>query len=186
MRRWLAIAAVALALPAQAQNTAPDVFADGKDGAKVHVASGFICPLHIGLFERYAVGESDPQSGTAFCAYSALDGVYGTITLAKLSGAYDPLSAFAADFSEQEGTGGKKIAEATIRLGKSSPLSIFTRTYQTATLEDLSYRVLFTGAAVNGWAVETTIEYADPRDTPVEREFLKNVYTAAQTQIAAR
>ncbi len=186
MRRVLCLVALALALPAQAQNTAPDVFADGKDGAKVHVASGLVCPLHIGLFERDAVGESDPESGTAFCAYSALDGVYGTITIARLAGPYDPLSAFAAEFSEQEGTGGKKIGEATVRLDKSSPLVIYTRTYQTATLEDLSYRVLFTGAAVNGWAVETTIEFADPRDAPVEREFLKNVYTAAQTGIAAR
>jgi hypothetical protein len=169
-----------------AQDSAPDVFADGKDNAKVHVASGFVCPLHIGQFERDSVGESDPETGADFCAYSALDGVYGTVTIIKLSGPYDPPASLAADFSEQEGTGGKKIAEATITLDKQSALPVYTRTYQTATLEDLSYRVMFTAASINGWAVQTTIEYADPRDTPLEREFLKDVYAAAQMQIAAK
>jgi hypothetical protein len=184
-RLSLPLLCFALALPAHAQNTAPDTFADDKDGAKVHVASGFVCPQKIGLFERDAVGESDIDTGSDFCAYSALDGVYGTVTITRLAGAYDPLSSLALDFTEQEGTGGKKIAEADVKLGQP-PLAVYTRTYQTSTLEDLRYRVLFTGAAMNGWAVETTIEYADPRDTPVEREFLDAIYAAAKSDIAAK
>ncbi|HEX3810559.1 MAG TPA: hypothetical protein VHW02_12775 [Rhizomicrobium sp.] len=182
MKAFLPLALVLLALPAQAQNTAADVFMDGKDGAKVHVASGFVCPQKIGLFERDAVGQSDVD-GADFCSYAALDGVYGTITINKLAGDYDPKASLAADFTEQEGTGGKKVGEATIKLNKQSPLSIYARTYQTSSLEDLRYLVLYTGAAVNGWSLETTIEYADPRDTPVEREFLDTVYAAAPAQI---
>ena len=64
---------------------AGDTFADGADGAKVHVASGFVCPAKIGAFERDAVGESDPEAGADFCAYAALDGVYGTIRLVSVA-----------------------------------------------------------------------------------------------------
>jgi hypothetical protein len=40
--------------PAIAQTTSIDTFKDGPDEAKVHTASGFVCPLFIGHFERYA------------------------------------------------------------------------------------------------------------------------------------
>jgi len=175
---------VGISMPASAQVVAGDTFFDGKDGAKVHAASGFVCPAKIGLFERDAVGESDPATGADFCAYSALDGVYGTIKLAPLGGAYDPKASLALDFAEQEGTGGKQIAEAPATFGK--PLSIFTRTYETSKLEDLHYRVLFAGAQVKTWAVEATIEYADPRDTPVADDFLHAVYEAAPRDIRAK
>jgi len=172
-----------LAIPVAAQNTAADVFADGKDGAKAHVASSFVCPLRIGLFERDAVGQSDIDTGADFCAYSALDGVYGTITLIPLAGAYDPKTSLAQDFAETEQTGGKMISEGA---GKEGALSIYTRAYETAKLEDLHYRVLFAGAVVGKWAVEATLEFADPRDTPQERQFLAAVYQAAQNEIAAK
>jgi hypothetical protein len=171
-----------LSTPALAQNTAADVFADGKDGAKVHVASSFVCPLRIGLFERDAVGQSDIDTGADFCAYSALDGVYGTITLIPLAGAYDAKASLAQDFAETEQTGGQKISEGTA----PGALSIYTRAYETAKLEDLHYRVLFAGAVVGRWAVEATIEFADPRDTPQQRQFLAAVYQAAQNEIAAK
>jgi hypothetical protein len=171
-----------IASPALAQVVAGDTFADGKDGAKIHTASGFACPAKIGLFERDAVGESNPETGEDFCAYGALDGVYGTIKLIPLHGSYDARQAFTADFSEQEGTGGHQVSETT--LPASAPLpAIYTRSYATAQLEDLHYRVLFTGAAINNWAVETVIEYAEPRDTADEQEFLHAVYAAAQSQI---
>src|ERR1700742_3900873 len=83
--------------------TAGDVFADGPGNTKVHAASGFACPLQIGHLERDAVGERDPSQAADFCAYSALDGVYGTITLAALKGPYDPKAALVPDFQEQEG-----------------------------------------------------------------------------------
>lgn len=181
MRLALAVALVVLSTPALAQNTAADTFADGKDGAKVHVASGLICPLKIGLFERDAVGVSDSETGADFCAYSALDGVYGTITLTPLAGAYDAKISLAQQFTEQEQTGGKQIGE-----GPATALSVYTRTYETAKLEDLHYRVLFAGAAMGKWAVEATIEFADPRDTPQEKLFLDAVYKAAQSEIAAK
>ena len=184
MRYLLALMFVALAVPAQAQNTAADIFADGKDDAKVHVASGFVCPHKIGLFERDAVGNSDIENGADFCSYAALDGVYGIVTITKLNGGYDPKVSLASDFTEQEGIGSKKVAETTIKL-KQSPLAIYTRTYQTSTLEDLRYLILFTGASVDGWSVETAIEYADPRDTPGAMAFLHAIYSSAPSQIAA-
>ncbi|HEX4080684.1 MAG TPA: hypothetical protein VHX61_17620 [Rhizomicrobium sp.] len=171
-------------LPAVAQTVAGDTFADGKDGAKVHVASGFVCPAKIGAFERDAVGESDPQAGVGFCAYGALDGVYGTIKLIPLHGAYDAKQSLDGDFAEQEGTGGKPVAEGNITVAPGTPpLVAYARTYETAKLEDLHYRVLFTGAAIGNWAVETTIEFAEPRDVPDEMGFLHAVYAAARRGI---
>jgi hypothetical protein len=174
--------ACAWAAPAFAQNTAADDFADSGNGAKRHVASGFVCPAKIGSFERDAVGEYDPIVGADFCAYSVLDGVYGTIKLTPLRDGYDAKASMAPDFEEQEGTGGRKIAEAIVKIG-DGPLAVYTRTYQTARLEDLTYSVLFAGSAVKNWAVEATIEYADPRDTPQEKAFLDAVYKAALAQI---
>jgi len=121
---------MALAVAAHAQDAA-DPFADGANGAKVHSASGFVCPQQIGHFERDAVGERDPQAGADFCAYSALDSVFGTITLVPLRGAYDPKAMLAPDFVVQEGTGGRMIGETTQLLGqKAAPLSVYTRTYE--------------------------------------------------------
>jgi hypothetical protein len=185
MKTIFFLAALAATTPALAQNTAADVFADGKDGVKVHVASSFVCPLRIGLFERDAVGQSDIDTGADFCAYSALDGVYGTITLIPLSGAYDPKASLAQDFAETEQTGGRKISEGAAASAPGA-LSIYTRAYETAKLEDLHYRVLFAGGVIGHWAVEATIEFADPRDTPQERQFLAAVYQAAQNEIAAK
>jgi len=119
---------------ALAQDLSADAFTDGPNGAKVHVASGFVCPATIGHFERDAVGQSDVETGADFCSYAALDGVYGTIRLTPLSGPYDPKASLVQDFIEQEGTGGKRISENVVKV---APLAVFTRTYETAKLEDL-------------------------------------------------
>ena len=155
------IAAALLLLPAHAQNLA-DGFSDGKDGGRVHV-SGFVCPPKIGLFERDAVGEKDSTSNAGFCAYSERDGVYGTVTLTLLKGPYDPKASLGPDFVEQEGIGARQVAETTVKVA-GSPVGLYTRTYETSKLESLHYKMLFTGAPFGNWAVETTIEYADPRD----------------------
>ncbi len=139
--------------------------------------SGFVCPAKIGLFVRDAVGERDPKSQTVYCAYSALDGVYGTIVLVPLAGPYDPKTALVSDFLEQEATGGKKLGERSVALGGAG--GIYTRTYETTSLEDLHYRVLFTASAVGNWAVQVTMEYASPRDDALEQEFLNAVYAGA-------
>lgn len=172
-----------------AQAVPGDTFADGKDGSKVHTASGFVCPAKIGLFERDAVGESDPQAHVDFCAYSALDGVYGTITIAPADPSYDPRQSLARDFAEQEATGGKQIAEEHQALrgpGAAASILVYVRTYESAKLEDLHYRVLFAGAEMKGWAVESTIEFAEPRDVQVEQQFLNAIYAAAQSEIAPK
>lgn len=181
-------AAICVASACEAQTVAGDTFADGADGAKVHVASKFVCPAKIGPFERDAAGESDPGTGADFCAYAALDGVYGTIRLVPLHGSYDAKESLADDFAEQEGVGARKIYESQAPLAtpQSPPVPIYTRTYETAKLEDLHYRVEFTGAAIGDWAVETTIEFAEPRDVPEAQSFLRAVYEAAQNEIAAR
>src|ERR1700748_913595 len=101
MRQFFAICLVVLATTPAGAQTNVDVFSDGPAGGKVHAASSFVCPDKIGLFERDAVGERDPSTNADFCAYSALDGVYGTITLVPLAGPYDPKTALAPEFVEQ-------------------------------------------------------------------------------------
>jgi hypothetical protein len=177
----IALFAALLASPALAQNTALDTFNDGADNAKIH-KSGFVCPLHLGQFERDAAGQSDIGSGADFCSYAALDGVYGTITLIPLTGTYDPKTSMAQQFTEQEQTGGRKISEGDVKLGGST---VYARTYETSKLEDLHYRVTFAGAGLNGWAVEVTTEFADSRDTPEQKDFLDSVYSAAISEIKA-
>jgi len=174
---------LAVATAAAAQNIDP--FADARDGGKLHAASGFVCPARIGAFERDAVGEAG--KGTDFCAYSARDGIYGTIRLMRLDGPFDPQSALAPDFAEEEAQGGKRVADGMATLAtKPAPLAVYTRTYQTATLEDFRYRALFANAQFGNWVVETTIEYADPRDMGVENQFLHAVYAAARNEIAPK
>jgi hypothetical protein len=178
MRAWPLLFALA-ALPVSAEEA--DVFSGASDAAKVHVASGFVCPVKIGLFERDAVGERDPETGTDFCAYSALDGVYGTITIVPLKGPYDPKTALVPDFQELEGTGAKLIGEMPMKAG---PVTVYTRSYETTHLDAIHYRVQFAASAFGQWAVEATMEYASPRDDAVERDFLNTVYVQALEKIA--
>lgn len=176
---WLAI------VPAAAQTTNIDAFKDAADEAKVHSASGFVCPLFIGHFERDAFGERAPMQGSDFCAYSALDGVYGTITLTPLKAAYDPKTALAQEFTEQEGIGGRIIGESNVKIGGgTTPISVYSRTYETAALETLHYRILFSTGTVGNWAVEATVEFATPRDDEKLRDFVNAVYTEALVHIA--
>ncbi|MBL6853505.1 MAG: hypothetical protein ISS15_17865 [Alphaproteobacteria bacterium] len=172
--------------PAFAQTTDIDAFKDtGNDQAKLHVASGFVCPLFIGHFERDAFGERNPSTGADFCAYSAIDGVYGTITLTPLKGPYDAKQALAAEFTEQEGIGGKIIGEQTIGIGEGvNKIPVYYRTYETAALETLHYRILFSTGTVGEWAIEATVEFATPRDDEKQRDFLNAVYTEALVHIA--
>jgi hypothetical protein len=176
------LAALALAAAAPTQTT-NDVFSDGPANAKVHTASGFVCPGKIGLFERDAVGERDPEIDADFCAYSALEGVYGTITLVPLKGPYDPQTALVPEFVEQEDIGGKHIGEGTAKFGGTT---VYSRTYETTSLEDLHYRTLFAASAVGNWAVQVTMEYASPRDDAVEQEFMNAVYASALKTLAAK
>lgn len=184
MKFAIAALSLLLATPAVAQPAA-DPFKDGPGYAKIHVASGFVCPATIGPFERDAQGEKDVLKGSDVCSYAALDGVYGTIVLTPLTGPYDPKESLAPQFVELEGTGGRKIGEKTITLGgkKTPPLSVYTRTYRTARAESLEYRTLFAGAQIGNWAVEVTVEYADPRDTPAEKLFLNAAFGAAAKDV---
>ena len=164
---------------------AGDVFTDGAAGAKVHEASGFVCPGKIGEFERDAVGQRDPEAHEDYCAYSALDGVYAGVTLRPLPKNYDPREALAANFAVLDGTGGKLLAEWVQWLGpKTSQVSAYLRSYETARLESIHYRTVFASAAVGGWAVQVTVEYADPRDRELEQAFLNAVYDSAIAKIA--
>jgi hypothetical protein len=163
------------------------VFKDGPKGEKIHIASGFVCPDKIGRYIRDAVGESDLETGSDFCSYYALDGVYGTVTLTPLRGAYNPATSLSSEFIQQEGIGAKKIDEKTLKLGpKDHAIKVYARTYETSHLETLHYRITYTGAAYKGWIVETTTEYAEPRDDAVHKEFLDWVYGPALADVAAR
>jgi hypothetical protein len=181
--------AVLVVIPASAQDSGSDPFTDVRDGEKLHAASGFLCPARIGHFILDAVGEADPARGSDFCAYSALAGVYGNIRLTLLSEPYDAKTSLAPEFVEQEGAGAKRVDERMVALTArpgAPPLAVYTRTYETAKLDTLHYRVLFAGAQLRNWAVETTIEYADPRDLAVEAEFLRAIYAEAQKEIAKK
>lgn len=186
--RAAALALLFVATPVLAQPMSTNPFTDGADGAKIHTASGYVCPAKIGEFERDAIGISDIDTGTDFCAYSARDGVYGTIKITPLNGAYDPKATLAGDFTEQERTGGKQVDEKNVqvKVAGGAPVTVYTRTYQTATLEDLHYYAAFTGAAIGNWAVEATIEYASPRNDPQAQTFLDAVYSGAEARIAAQ
>ena len=176
---WLSL------VPAAAQTTNIDDFKDGADQAKVHRASGFVCPLFIGHFERDAYGERAPMLGSDFCAYSARDGVYGTITLTPLRAPYDPKTALQQEFTEQEGIGGKLVAERTMQIGGgATPISVYSRTYETAALETLHYRIIFSGGTIGTWAVEASVEFGTPRDDQNMHDFLDAVYTEALVHIA--
>ena len=176
--------ALGAAFPAYGQDLA-DSFAEAPNGAKLHSASGVVCPQQIGRFERDAVGERDPETGADFCAYSALDGVYGTVTLVPLRGSYDPKAMLAPDFVVQEGTGGRMVDETTQMLNpKNGQLAVYTRTYETAKLETLHYRIQFASTVVGNWAVQVTIEYAEPRDNDAQAMFLNAVYAEAISKIA--
>lgn len=160
-------------------------FKDGPGYSKIHVASGFVCPAAIGLFERDAQGQYNVQTGADICSYAALDGVYGTIILIPVSGAYDAHNSLAPQFVEEEGTGGKSIGEKTMTFGiGNNRLPVFTRSYRTARAESLEYRTIFAGTQVGNWAVEAIVEYASPRDDAQEKEFLNTVYANAAKDIA--
>ena len=164
--------------------SADEIFSDDSHGGRIHTASGFICPARIGPFHRDAVGERDPEAGTVYCAYSKLDGVYGTIVLKPARTPYDARSSLAGAFEEAESTGGRMVAEQNLNLASTmASTEVFARTYETAKLQDEHYRVLYAGAEIGNWAVELTVEYADPRDVAVEKEFLDAVYAAAETEV---
>lgn len=156
-----------------------DVFHDGANGAKVHAVSGFVCPAEIGRFDRDAVGEKSPAAGTDYCAYSARDGVYGTIVLMPMRGDFDPKAAMAPDFVAQEGTGGRFVSESTLPFGPHGELAVYARIYDTTKTEAMRYRTLFACAAVDNWVVRATVEYASPRDEEAKTEFVKAVYDGA-------
>lgn len=184
----LAALSIALATSSASAQVAGGDFADGANDAKIHVASKFSCPQIAGHFERDAVGQSDPETSADFCAYSARDGVYATITLKPLAGTYDAKTSFAHAFEVQENTGGKKVFEAALKYpGRpgTPPLDVYTRSYETSALEDLHYRVLYAGSTVGNWAVEVTVEYAETRDDADEKAFLDTVYRAAVSEIPA-
>jgi hypothetical protein len=168
-----------LALQARADSASP--FADQGDNAKRHVASGFSCPAKIGSFERDAVGSYDLASGADFCAYSARDGVYGTIVIKPLSGPYDPRASLAGEFAVQERTGGRMLEERNAVIDHSP--QIYERRYVRAQLQDVRYCVLFSGEGTGNWAVETTVEYAEPRDIDAKNQFLTAVYRAAFAEL---
>jgi len=183
---WIAVAVVVLAVLAPSRAYSDEGFSDDAQGGKHHLASGFACPAKIATFERDAVGKRDPEAGSVYCAYSKLDGVYGTVVLKPLKGAYDPRSSLSGAFEEAQSTGGHMIGEETMTLASHrATLGVYTRTYETAKLLEAHYRVLYTGAQVGNWAVELTIEYADPRDTDAQKEFLSATYNAASAEIAA-
>lgn len=158
-----------------------DAFGEGAGGAVVHVASGFVCPLKIGGFERDAAGRRDPGRDADYCAYSSLSGVYGTIVIMPLPATFDPKESLQGEFAVQEGTGGTVIGESVQNVGApGASIPVYMRTYETARLESLHYRTLFANAAVGAWSVQLILEYAHPRDVDLEKGFLNSVYAAAQ------
>lgn len=164
---------------------ADPVFTDVGAGGKRHSASGFVCPAEIGRFDRDAVGQRNPLAHADYCLYSARDGVYGTVVISPLPGSFDPKTLMAHDFIVQEGSGGRMSSEGVVMLGPNHDLAVYTRTYDAARVEAMRYRVQFTAAAVGAWAVQATVEYADPRDVETRNSFLDAIFASALKQFAA-
>ncbi|MGB8602262.1 MAG: hypothetical protein WCD42_08715 [Rhizomicrobium sp.] len=161
-----------------------DVFEDVSGGAKRHVVSGFLCPVQIGHYDRDAVGVRDTARHADYCAYSARDGVYGTVVLSPLPHNFDPKALITPDIVLQEGAGSRMSAEGVYSLGPAKNLAVYTRTYDAARIEAMRYRVLLAVAAVGNWAVQVTVEYADPRDLETKNEFVNAIFDRAVTQLA--
>jgi hypothetical protein len=158
-----------------------DGFSDGPNGAVVHSASGFVCPNKIGSFERDAAGRRDPGRDADYCAYSALSGVYGTIVIMPLPATFDPKESLKDEFAVQEGTGGTVIGDAVQTIDAAGvSIPVYMRSYETARLESLHYRTLFTNAAVGAWSVQVILEVAWPRDKDMQNGFLTAVYAGAE------
>lgn len=163
-----------------------DTFSEKPGGAKIHAASGFVCPVKIGHFERDAVGVRSTETDTDYCAYSARDGVYGTITLTPLPREYDPKAMLAPDFVAMEGVGSRQVGEETRTFGPDKQITAYTRTYEAVRIEAMHYRVEYVSAAVGSWAVQVTMEYADPRDVETKDDFLNAAYDEAVKDLAAQ
>lgn len=161
-----------------------DVFEDASGGAKRHVVSGFICPAQIGHYDRDAVGVRDTARHADYCAYSARDGVYGSVVLSPLPSNFDPKALITPDIVLQEGAGSRMSAEGVYQLGPGKNLAVYTRTYDAARIEAMRYRVLLAVAAVGSWAVQVTVEYADPRDLETKNEFVNAIFDRAVAQLA--
>ncbi len=160
------------AVPALAQEGG---FADGPNGAAIHV-SGFVCRLKIGTFERDATGLRDAGTGADYCAYSALSGIYGTLIIRTLPSPFDPKNVLAPEFRVQEGTDGHLIDEA---MQKIAAIPVYTRIYETARLQSRQYRTLYASAAVGAWSVVAIVEYAHPQDKGLANAFLAAIYGEA-------
>ncbi len=104
--------------------------------------------------------------------------------LKPLSGTYDARASLGREFVLQEGTGGRMLGEATLK--RPGGAEIFTRSYETSKLLDAHYRALYAGTAMGNWAVEVTVEYAEPRDTEAEKQFIDAVYAGAAAEVAAQ
>jgi hypothetical protein len=180
MWRAVILGVLLLAAPALAQD---EEFSGDAGGAMRHNASGFVCPLKLGAFERDAVGQRTPELGADYCAYSALSGVYGTIVIMPLPKTYDPRAILTPEFTVQEGVGGRVIDESVTNLGGKDGLPVYIRTYETARFESLQYRMAFASAATGAWAVQVILEYAWPRDKEIETAFLNGAYAMAVKEI---
>lgn len=165
------------ACAAQAQDF--DDFSDGPQGTKTHTPSGFTCPAKIGTFDRNAVGIRNPAQGSAYCAYSARDGVYGSVQIAPMRGNFDPKTDMAEDFVAAERAGAHFVSETTISSGPQAVLPVYTRLYETARTETLRYRTVFACAVIGAWVVRTTVEYASPRDDAQKEAFIASTYATA-------
>lgn len=185
MKACIAAAALILAGLCAAAGAADSVFEDAGSGAKRHILSGFVCPLQIGSFGRDAVGEYRPSDDSDYCTYSGRDGVYATLMLTPLHSGYDARTHLVPEFIVQEGSGARQSGEGTLFLGPDHTLAVYSRTYDTARLESLRYRVQFTGSAVGNWIVETVLEYTDPRSLVEKNAFLNAVYNRALQQFLA-
>lgn len=178
----LAVAGFLLSVaPALAQDAG---FTAGPNNAKVH-ASGFICPLKIGPFERDVAGLRSPVTGADYCAYSAPSGIYGTVIIMALPSPFDPKVTLASEFGVEEGTHSRLIpdTEKTQQIGS---IPVYQRAYETARIETRAYRTLYASAAVGAWAVTAIVEYSYPQDKTIAAAFLAAVYGEAAKDLVPR
>jgi len=157
-----------------------DSFAEGANGAKLHSASGFVCPQQIGRSSRTRWASVIRKLARIFVPIPRLMASNGTVTA---SAARDTIQRRArAGFVRAERyrrtNGRRNDANAE---PQERAIGGLTRTYETRSWKRC---ISASSLPARSWelAVQVTIDMAEPRDNDAQAMFLNAVYAEANIQ----